>query len=839
MLNLVRKYQTGGDLLDTTAMLANVKNDSRNVRKDGSTTRRGRNELEAIRQIEENQKAGHRYIIDHEANTFKLVDKNGQDVSGGLGHGLSTEEDDFTLFRKAKIRKEISERMGENSNYLIKKVEEKQEEKEAELEVVTSSKAETSSKKEVKSSTKPSPARASISKKSNNSSTSTSTPVENKPVTKTSGEYFHPGNPDAVYSKNGNGEWSIQKKGSNALIPITDPKRIAELENNATTKRPVVPKTEEKPKVEAEVKITPPTPSEPIRVKKKEVKKPEVVKKKKSEIVISDAEAARIEAKMAAQEKKDNQDYLDKQAAEAKKSVEESNKDAEALLKQNKRTGAAASMYNARKKISAQKRAEQEKRKKEDEAIKKDKEEYLNSGSEAEKKAKHERSLKTPAVETMERSKTEIEKEAGKIRTVRTALSRINTMSATDKKRLADANIDMLKILAKKYNVKYEAGGRIPKFAGGNGLTNLPTNIDFTHKKWSPYKQSNYPLTNPGMPNYKKPVGNGLNIPAPKDIDVISKYGTFGENKFKVISPEKQNDYEGFVQDPEQEVVIKPLPKDTTATGDKTNTPAKDYSNAASLALDALGTGIAWKAMQKPVMTVDAPVMKAIQGPVNSVLAQRAAYTDQDKRNAVGYARHNANADPGLDMISQLMERSRKNAAMGEILAKSNAFKLDEQTRVNNETNAAAGQQSYNAAQLIETANKNKEIKYNADTARANALAERATNIAKLKTDLIGGISKTIADQGALRTDARLKLSAQKYEAIKSDYKDAHNQYITVQQYPQYYTPAQREEAKTAYETAKATYDAQSNNDPVAEATNAARPLLGSARSIISKLINR
>jgi len=807
MLNLVRKYQTGGDLLDTSAMLANVKNDSRNVRKDGSTTRRGRNELEAIRQIEENQKAGRRYIIDHEANTFKLVDKNGQDVDGGLGHGLSTKEDDFTVFRKAKIRKEISERMGEYSNY-VKKEEPKVETPPAvakEKEPVVASESQTKPKSEVVST-----ARKQISNKSN---TTKSTTTKEEPVStgKTAGEYSHVGNPGATYSKNGNNEWLITPEGSNVLTKITDPKRIAELEKNAkvltaeATKSKKEP-AKELPKTEAtetksevkkrEFQPSPPVSSTPVNADGQ--KRPPVKEKKKKSVapVISDAEAARLEAKMAAQEKKDNQDYLDKQAAEAQKSIEESNKDAEALLKQNKRTGAAASMYNAREKISAQKKAEQEKRKKEDEAIKKDKEEYLNSGSAADKKAKHERSLKTPVVETMERNKTEIEKEAGKIKTVRTALSRINTMSSTDKKKLAGANIDMLKILAKKYNVKYEAGGRIPKFQAGTYDVLLPNNYN-----------------------------SSLAYIGDKKLDA-------GEGVLSV------NDYPGFVQS-EQERLRKKALRDTTAGGNKTNVPAKDYSNAASLALDALGTYTAWKAMKEPVVTVDAPVMKAIQGPVNSVLAEQAIYTDKDKKDAQGYARHNANADPGLDMIAQLLERSRKNAAMGEILAKSNAFKLAEKTRVNNETNAVAGQQAYNRAQFDTTLNENKKSKYAADIERAGALAERATNIAKLKTDFIGGLSKNIAGQGTLNTDARLKLLAKESEKLESDYKKAYSKYQTVQTYPDSYTEQQILEAETDYTNAKEAYDNQSTADPVSEANAVARPLLNSARSIISKLINR
>ena len=123
MSKLVRKYQPGGNLLDTNAMMADVKNNPSNIRKNGSLTRKGRNELEAIDQIRANQDAGHRYVVDDANSTFKLVDKAGVDVENGLGHGLSTTEDDFTLFRKGKIRKEISDRMGQASKYTTKPVE--------------------------------------------------------------------------------------------------------------------------------------------------------------------------------------------------------------------------------------------------------------------------------------------------------------------------------------------------------------------------------------------------------------------------------------------------------------------------------------------------------------------------------------------------------------------------------------------------------------------------------------------------------------------------------------------------------------------------------------------
>jgi len=109
MLDLVRKYQTGGGkLLDIAAMVADVKN---------PRSSEGRRKLEAIKEIADNQAAGNFYSVDDKAKSFKIVDKSGSRLDETEGRGLSTGEKEFALFHSKKVRREVSRLMADASKY--------------------------------------------------------------------------------------------------------------------------------------------------------------------------------------------------------------------------------------------------------------------------------------------------------------------------------------------------------------------------------------------------------------------------------------------------------------------------------------------------------------------------------------------------------------------------------------------------------------------------------------------------------------------------------------------------------------------------------------------------
>jgi hypothetical protein len=809
-------------------MMANVKNDPRNIRRNGSLTRKGRNELEAIDQIRTNQDAGHRYVVDDANSTFKLVDKTGADVENGLGHGLSTSEDNFTPFRKGKIRKEISERMAKAAKYAIKPVEIKPV-AEAKMET-TEEPTTTEERVEEPKVEKPKvedPKAIMAEQKFLNKTLGLSLPVDgiadekfytaresyhtnknnkNKPVVVTkptvitneekpavitgkgSGDYSHPGNPGKKYTKDGNGKWHILE--GNKLVPITDPTRIARLEKDATTYSQA---KENINKSKTEKKIETPKSGKEEGIKlpsgSKASIRPDIKKPEKTEsiaddvmsglgkltdkistfvggyetpadkkVIISDEEGKRLDEEFKAQELKGEKDWNAKQAKKLQEELQGQKVEMTAIQKNNKIAADDATTVNARKELAAKKAKETERLKKE------------IANKEAEQLREIQGRAKTLEMkeEVMKNSKrprqpSDLEIEGEKFKKLKTSVSKLK-LTAAEVKIYNEGSRDQIIALGKKHNIKFENGGRlIPKFQAGNGLT----------------------ITNPGMPGYQKPIGNGLNIPAPENMDIVGKYGTFGENKFHLLGPEKKNDYPGFVLG-EQEKVLKPKRyRDTTNRGNTGMGTADKLSIAGSvlqtaLPLAAMGYQVynAYKNYKNPIVAKN-PTRSVEQVFTPQVDAMDLGSSDilNQKNKLIAQAgRYRAmNADPNLQEVGQQTTRSSANALKAQMLSdQGSAFAAN---KINFRANMNAAQAT-RADQLNKyISNKNYMAELNAQTENANAAkkAEALSNWRDVQGAAVGNIAKIFGDNLQYNRDVASGLDDVKYQRDYTKLKDSYD----------------------------------------------------------------
>lgn len=119
MFDYIKKYQSGGSLIDTDAMMDDLKVDP-SFFKEGKYTSKGRRRLAAIQQIDDNQSKGLSYKIDDKSAKFSIVDKEGSRVDDSDGRGLATDENRFAISSSKRSRKEVSKAISGASKYIIK-----------------------------------------------------------------------------------------------------------------------------------------------------------------------------------------------------------------------------------------------------------------------------------------------------------------------------------------------------------------------------------------------------------------------------------------------------------------------------------------------------------------------------------------------------------------------------------------------------------------------------------------------------------------------------------------------------------------------------------------------
>ena len=109
-------------MLDVDAMRSDLRNNEHYYKK-GAYTGAGRRHLAAIAEIEANQNRGLSYVVDDEKQTFRIVDANGNKVTGSEGRGVGVGERAGLLYgtlgRERAEKKHISQLMSRASNYYI------------------------------------------------------------------------------------------------------------------------------------------------------------------------------------------------------------------------------------------------------------------------------------------------------------------------------------------------------------------------------------------------------------------------------------------------------------------------------------------------------------------------------------------------------------------------------------------------------------------------------------------------------------------------------------------------------------------------------------------------